>query len=84
MIFEFNTDTIYDTVGNLIQASKQCSKSIRPKGTRDRIFFKLYDYNGNLVDNYSGSNRSWKKLIKKDMHRIQRGTIESICSPHPY
>jgi hypothetical protein len=83
MIFEFNTDTIYYTVGNLIQASKQCRKSIHPKGIKHRIFFKLYDYKENLIDDYSGSNRGWAKLIKKDMHRIQRGTIESFCSPHP-
>jgi hypothetical protein len=83
MIFEFNTDTIYYTVGNLIQASRSCKGLKQLTGIRHHILFKLYDYNGKLINNYSGSNRGWSKLIKKDMHRIQIGTIESTCSPHP-
>lgn len=83
MIFEFNTDTIYDTVGNLIQASKQCRRLIRPQGTRIRIYFKLHDYDGNFVNEYSSSVRGWTKCIAKDMSLIKRGSIESIFYPYP-
>lgn len=84
MIFEFSAATVYDTVGILIQASTDCRSSRHPKGVKYRILFKLYDYNRNLINQYSGSSIGWAKLIKKDMDGMQGGTIESICSPHPY
>lgn len=83
MTFEFSTATIYDTVGALIQTSKQCRNMIRPRGIRNRTLHKLFDVNGVLVSEYHDSISDWKRLIKKDMHRIQKGTIESICSSHP-
>jgi len=84
MIFEFKSDTIYDTFGRMIQASKQCRNSKRPKNVRNRIYFKLYDSKGNLVSEYYTSTENWTKSILKDMYRKQRGTLESVCSPHPY
>ncbi len=84
MIFEFNTTTAYNTIGEIIHASKQCRRSIHPKGVRNYIHYKLYDFNGNLVNEYSSSVKGWVKLIAKDVYRIQKGSVESICYRHPY
>jgi len=83
MVFEFESATVYDTVGSLIQASKQCRKSIRPRGVRNRISYRLHDVNGRLVSVYTSSGRGWVKSIAKDMYRTQTGFVESTCYPHP-
>jgi len=83
MIFEFEKNTIKDTVGLLIEASEQCRGLMAPKGVKHHIIFKLNDNNGNPVDEYHGSVQGWAKQISKDMYRIRSGSVESICSPHP-
>ena len=84
MIFEFNTTTAYNTIGEIIHVSRQCRRSIHPKGVRNYIHYKLYDFNGDLVNEYSSSVKGWVKLIARDIYQTQSGSIESICCPHPY
>lgn len=80
MTYKFNSSTIYDLVGQLMQHVNTCKGLKQFTGIKHRITFKLYDNKGNLVDSYSGFSKGWTKLIKKDMHRIQTGTVESISS----
>lgn len=84
MIFEFNTITAYSIIGEIINESKQCRRSIHQKGVRNYIHYKLYDFYGDLVSEYSSSVKGWVKLIARDIYRTQSGSIESICYPHPY
>lgn len=84
MIFEFNTTTAYNTIGEIIHASKQCKRSIRPKGVKNYIHYKLYDFNGNLISEHSSSVKGWVKSIARDVYQTQNGSIESICYRHLY
>ena len=83
MIYEFTIKTAYNTIGKIIQASKQSRRMIHPKGIRNYTYYKLYDLNGDLVNEYSSSVKGWGKAIARDVYRIQNGSVVSICCPHP-
>lgn len=83
MTFKFNTSSINDTIKDLKQASKQCKGSMRPKGARKRVLFRLYDYDGKYVSTYYGSANGWTKPLVRKMYQIKSGSIESDCQPHP-
>ena len=84
MFFEFNTSTAYNTIGEIIHESKQCRRSIHPKGVRNYIHYRLYDFNGDLVNEYSSFVKGWVKLIARDVYQTQNGSVESICYRHLY
>ena len=84
MTYEFRTETVYSIVGQIIHASKQCNRSIHPRGLKSRMYFKLYDINGSLIAEYSSSLEEWKKSIARNMYRLKRGSIESICRYNRY
>jgi hypothetical protein len=83
MEFKFETTNIYDTVGKIIQASLQCRKAMHPKGTTSHITLRLYNDKKHFICEYSGAIKNWVKSLKRDMHIIQKGSVESICYQHP-
>ncbi|MCF6243882.1 MAG: hypothetical protein L3J43_02465 [Sulfurovum sp.] len=84
MIFEFKKDTIYPTVGYIINTSKECSRTMHPKGVKSRMTYKLYDAYGILCSEHITTTKGWLKLIARDMHKMQSGSVESVCYTHPY
>ena len=84
MIFEFKIDTVYLTIGQIILSSKKCRRLLQPNGIKSRMSYKIYDINDNLIGEYSSSVKGHIKSIARDMYKIQSGSIESICYPHPY
>ena len=84
MIYVFKPSTIHPTVGKAIKASKECRRSIHPRGLKSLMHYKLYDINGNLIGEYSNSVRGWAKSIAKEMYRSKRGSLESFYCLYPH
>lgn len=80
---EFTKDSISDTVGTLIASSKNCGRSIRPKGIRQYFMCKIYDKDSNMVAEYTTTQKGVFKAITRDMHKIGEGFVEGICHSHP-
>jgi len=83
MIIEFRKDTIYATVGKIIDASSDCRSQRSPKGTRSRMSCTLYDQHRMYVSAHTATTKNWAKSMARDLHKIQSGFVETICNPHP-
>jgi len=80
----FEKETIYDTVGIIINALKQCRQKNIPKGDMQYHFLcKIYDQHANMVAEYTHTQEDVFKAITKKMHEINNGSVECICHPHP-
>jgi len=77
MIFKFNTKTVYDTVGEIIQHSKQHKNLIQPGYPKRYVRYRLHDINNTFICEHSSSAGGWQKSIKRDMHRLKRGSVHS-------
>jgi len=80
---KFTKDSIYDSVGTLISSSKNCVRSIRPKGVRQYFICKIYDKHSNMIAEYTTTQKDVFKAITRDMHKIGEGFVEGICHSHP-
>ncbi len=79
----FEKDTIYDTIGVIINSSKKCKQSISPRGMHYRFLCKIYDRHAKMIAECTTTQKGAFKVITREMHAIGEGSIECICHPHP-
>jgi len=73
MIYKFENTTIYETVGMLIDASKN---TVSPH-LKSRKVIVLRKSGGAVVNEYPVTkNQMWRKNIARDMYSLGNGTVE--------